>query len=152
MNRLSLAQCQRRLALVWTLLGGAAFLLTFVQTLPDGAYGGVAKSVWPWFLPTIIPSLSLIVTTVFANARSPQSEATVDAFAYRLCLGLSVVYLALVIAVLLAFAQRATPAADFESAGIPLAALQALVGIALGAFFVSKRSEGSDRARAAGGE
>ena len=46
-------------------------------------------------LPLVSPLLLLIVGTVVAEARAPRPDATVEGFAYRVSLGMSVFYLTL---------------------------------------------------------
>ena len=145
-DRRPISKCQRRLLTLWGLGGAIALAIVIVQTAPGGAYASHAGELLDWFLPTVIPTISLMVGTVMANLRAPDKEATVDQFTYRLVFWLSVLYLLLVIGVLLLYAQSPTPVADLKGSGRLVTALYSIVGVALGALFVSKAS-----ARSAGG-
>lgn len=139
-RRVSVVQCQRRLLIVWGGIGGLALIVVLIQTSPRGAYHANASDVWEWFLPTVVPTVSLILGTLVAGARTPEPDATVELFYYRLALWSSVLYLALVVALLLMYAQSPTPIADLKSTSRVVTALYGVVGIALGTFFVSKKS------------
>lgn len=139
--RISVAQSQRRLLVVWGGISILAAVMVLVQTSPHGAYHSNASAVWEWFLPTVVPTMSLILGTVAAEARAPAASGTVEVFYYRLALWVSLAYLALVLGLLLMYAQSPTPVADLKSTSRFITVLYSLVGIALGTFFVSKKSE-----------
>ena len=61
MNRVSTRECRKKLALVWFLFGGFLVLLVIGQSLA-GKFGEHLRDVWRWFLPTLLPTLSLIVS------------------------------------------------------------------------------------------
>jgi hypothetical protein len=142
---MSVSTAQKRLAVAWLALAVPLLLVLFAQTLTDRpVFGSKIKAVWGWFLPMIVPTLSLIVGTVATQARQPQSTETVDETAYRIALVLSVLYLLAVMATLVASATSRRPMEMLDDVALFLAALQALVGYALGAFFVSKANAKSD--------
>jgi hypothetical protein len=139
-TRVSVVKSQRRLLIVWASLGGLGLIIVLIQTSPSGAYHSNASDVWEWFLPTVVPTVSLILGTLVAQARTPEPDATVELFYYRLAVWSSAVYLALVVTLLLMYAQSPTPVADLKSTSRLVTALYGVVGIALGTFFVSKKS------------
>ena len=66
--------------------------------------------VWGWFLPTLMPTLSLIIGVLIADAlRSPRRNRQVRPFLYRLALGLSCAYLGLVLLTFIAQPYTALP-------------------------------------------
>jgi hypothetical protein len=143
--RLDMRRCQRRLLALW---GGWSVIglgVVLVQTSPGGAYEANGGAVWDWFLPTVIPTLSLMLGTVLADARQPADDAdppsTVDAVAYRVALWTSVLYLVLVLALLLMYAQAPAPVDALRERSRLVSTIYSVVGIALGTFFVSKRRE-----------
>ena len=138
--RLPITQCQRRLLTLWGVGGAIALAIVIVQTAPGGAYASHAGELLDWFLPTVIPTISLMVGTVMANLRAPDKEATVDQFTYRLVSWLSALYLLLVIGALLVYAQSRTPVDDLKGSGRLVTAFYSVVGVALGTLFVSKAS------------
>jgi hypothetical protein len=139
--RISVVRSQRRLLGVWAGTSIVAAIMVLVQTSPGGAYHSSATDVWEWFLPTVVPTMSLMLGTVVAEARGPGTSGTVDVFYYRLALWTSLAYLALVLGLLLSYAQSPTPVADLKSTSRLVTGLYTLVGVALGTFFVSKKSE-----------
>jgi hypothetical protein len=143
--RLEMRRCQRRLLAVWSGWSILGLGVVLVQTSPGGAYEANGGAVWDWFLPTVIPTLSLMLGTVLADARessdAAEPAATVDALAYRVALWASVLYLVLVLALLLTYAQAPTPVEALRAQGRLVSAIYSIVGVALGTFFVSKRKE-----------
>ena len=111
-----------------------------MQTL-FGYYGSGADAAWSWILPVTLPNLSLIIGVMVASARKSQKgrNEQVSEFVYRLALGLSLFYLAVVLLTLLV-----QPIVDIEppdlmkQSNLWLAPLQGLVTAALGAFYISK--------------
>ncbi len=140
-DRLPITQCQRRLALIWILGSGLLFLLLIAQSLLQ-IYGGQNAKVWGWFLPTVLPTLTLIVSAVAYSAKQGATTDTVDIFAYRLSQALSAFYLLMVAIVPLGKPFTGAPPIDLmTTSSLWLAPLQGLVGIAMGIFFGSRQSE-----------
>jgi hypothetical protein len=89
---------------------------------------------WNWFLPAVLPTASLIVTTLFHTSDSEQKS--VDRFLFRLCVTLSLVYLfVLLVVVVTQPFQPTSPAEALKHSSIFLAPLQAIVVGAVAAFF-----------------
>jgi hypothetical protein len=139
-TRRRVVECQRRLLILWATVGGLAALTLLIQTSPGGAYEAQAAEAWDWFLPTVIPAISLMIGSVAAEAANAESEATVDGFVYRIAFVASLVYLALVFTLLLMYAQSPNAITNLKRSGKLVTALYALVGAALGALFVSRKS------------
>lgn len=138
--RIPLPACQRQLALMWFFGGGLVFLLMVVQTLL-GKYGNQSERAWSWFLPTILPTLTVIAGALAYDARQPNLDATVDQFAFRSSLGLSIFYLVLVLSTLIfqPFTGK-TPLDLMNVSNLWLGPVQGLVGIFLGLFFGSRKT------------
>ncbi len=67
-----------------------------------GKYGKEATEIWSWFLPTIAPTLSLIVGVLVVDLKNgPDQNKRVDRFVFRLAFGLSLFYLLLVLSTIL---------------------------------------------------
>jgi hypothetical protein len=138
-DRAPLSLCQRRLAMIWFAGSGLIAILLVAQTIRS-KYGDQPEKAWSWFLPTILPTLSLIVGAVAYEASRPQEAATVDRFFFKLSISLSVVYLLLVLATLIFQPlTQMTPLRLMDISNLWLGPIQGLVGIALGALFVSHR-------------
>ena len=134
---LPMMRCKRRLATIWFLLAGVIFLLLVIQTVM-GAYGPRATEAWGWFLPNVMPTLSLIVGVLVLDQMGRGVKTrTANAFLYRLALGLSCAYLLLILLSILI--QPFAPLARLElmhQSNLWLGPLQGLVAGALGAFFI----------------
>ncbi len=129
-----------RLAGIW--LGGCACILTIVvlQSLL-GKFGDHVQDAWGWLLPTIMPTLGMIVAGLTVTALDPvRSESVVRTSYYRLALWLSVFYLLLVsLTILIQPFTGADPVTLMHSSNLWLGPSQGLVGSALGVLFASKQ-------------
>lgn len=135
-ERIAVSRCQRWLAGVWLVGGGIVFAILVAQTL-NKHYGDQARDAWGWFLPTVMPILTLIVSAM-AVAKA-ESRASVDRLVFRIGLSLSVFYLLLVIATIAyqVFTTR-KPSEMIElmkTSNLWLGPVQGLLGISLGVFF-----------------
>ena len=117
-------------------------MLIILQSI-FGKYQNDVEKAWSWFLPTIMPTLSLIVGVLVSDAFS-QDQATlkIDKFIYNISFGFSLVYLLMIYLVL--FLQPLTQMTVFEVMHISnlwLGPFQGLVGASLTVFFVRRESE-----------
>lgn len=96
-DTVSLDRARWRLAVLWFSLSGLVTLTLIVQSAA-GKYSDVVQEVWSWALPTIMPTLSLILAVLGANALQPDGPGTrVRKAFYSLALVLSLAYLLLVL-------------------------------------------------------
>ena len=127
---------RKRLALVWFAGAGVCFVvLLFIsffakQSNPAG--------LWDWFLPAIVPNLSLIIgVLVYTQRQQTAVEIGVDEFLYRLALWLSLLYVLLLLLPLAFFpATGKTLPELLDISRLWLAAVQGLATGVMGAFFV----------------
>ena len=135
-GKVSMETSRRRLAILWFAGGGVVFLTLLAQTLA-GRYGERVEQAWGWMLPSVMPTLSLIVAVLVMSSRRRASPKTVvDRFFYRLSWWLSAVYLATVAATL--FVQPLTrwaPLDLMERSNLWLGPMQGLVTGSLAVFF-----------------
>lgn len=132
--RVPLGKCQRALALLWLIGSGFLFTLLVIQTAL-GHYGDSYADAWNWLLPAVLPTASLIITVLFKTTDAEQKTA--DRFLFRLCYGLSSMYLLVLISVLLLQPFQPGAAADaLKHSNIYLGPFQGLVASSIGAFFV----------------
>jgi hypothetical protein len=138
-RRVALFAAQTKLATMWLLAAAAIFLFLLAQTVVD-KYGDKWPDAWAWFLPTVVPTLSLIVGGVVFASRDPNTNSkTVDRSLFRIAYALSAFYLVAVVATLLLQPlSRMTPLEMMSASKVWLGALQGILGLALGAFFTSK--------------
>lgn len=131
-------EAQRRLATIWFSFGGGLFALVVAQSLTD-RYGEKTEEVWQWFLPTLLPNLSLMLGSFVTGIQSG-SKATsksVPLFFYRIAFALSAFYLVVVLSTMVVIVGTlADPVLALKKSSLWLSPLQALVAIAIGAFFV----------------
>ncbi|MDZ4350983.1 MAG: hypothetical protein U1A22_15765 [Xanthomonadaceae bacterium] len=128
------------LATIWLVGGGLVFLLLVGGSIGN-RYDPNVQDAWGWFLPTVMPTLLLIVGVLVADH---QTEAAADQAARPvagrlLWLGatLSVVYLVLVaLSVLIpAFWTHISPLELMQRSNLWLGPLQGLTAAVLAAFF-----------------
>lgn len=134
-----------KLARVWLIGGGGIFLTLVVQSLLH-VYGDVTQEAWGWFLPTLMPSLGMIVTVLTYTALDPLMTGSVVRKNFAsIALWLSVLYLVTVILtiVIQPFASRnpAEAVGLMRTSNLWLGPLQGLVASALGVLFVSKQKK-----------
>lgn len=127
---------RKRLALLWFAGAGVCFaVLLFISLF---ARVVEVDGLWGWFLPAVVPNLSLIIgVLVYTQRQQIQPEMHVDAFLYRLTLGLSLLYVLLLLLPLLFFPLTGRSLPELlDVSRLWLAAVQALTTGAMGAFFV----------------
>lgn len=125
---MTLGKSKWLLAGVWLGGAGLVFAILVAQSLA-GRYGTHADEAWAWYLPTVMPTLSLIVAALVGEARNPgmASDAKAPAGMLGLGLGLSVFYLLLVAVAVLAqpFLQQISPLELMHRSNLWLGPLQA---------------------------
>lgn len=135
-DRISVPACQRRLATVWFLGGGVVFAILVIQTL-NQHYGDQSRDAWGWFLPTVMPILTLIVSATAVT--KAESQATVDRSVFYISFGLSLFYLLLVIGTIayqIFTTLKPSEMIDLmKTSNLWLGPVQGLLGISLGVFF-----------------
>lgn len=141
-----LETARRGLALVWLFLGLGILVLVVLQSLL-GVYQDRVGDVWDWFLPTIMPTLSLVVAFLASVATASFSGALVRKSFFYIAALLSALYLLLLVTsiVTLPF-SAATLDVKIESLRASnrwLGPFQGVVAAALGVFFTSKQAAGS---------
>jgi hypothetical protein len=134
-----------KLARVWLIGGGGIFLILVVQSLLH-VYGDLTQEAWGWFLPTLMPSLGMIVTVLTYTALDPLMTGSVVRKSFAsIASWLSILYLLTVMLTILIqpFASN-TPAEAvglMRTSNLWLGPLQGLLASALGVLFVSKQKK-----------
>jgi hypothetical protein len=127
-----------RLAVLW-LLGGGVLIFVLIGQTYGGLYGERADAAWSWFLPTVMPTLSLIIGSLAAEYVGDDSKPRrLDRRLVHLATGLSAVYLLLVAVSILAAALLAhrTPSIELlQRSSLWLGPIQGLVAGSLGAIY-----------------
>jgi hypothetical protein len=154
---MTLTKSKWMFASIWLVGAGLVFLILVVQSLV-GRYGAQSEAAWAWYLPTVMPTLSLIIgvlasdfraaaTAMAATTGPTTTAATPDAKVLPvsargllwLGVGLSVFYLLLVAVTILAqpFLQDVSPIELMHRSNLWLGPLQGLTAGVLAAFFRS---------------
>lgn len=135
--------CKRWLATIWFSGAGIVFFIMLVQSLL-GRYGDQVDNAWGWLMPTVVPTLSLIIGVLVYDAVDQLDiRRRIDQFLFRLTAGLSCAYLLAVLLVLLLTPLSSLGPLELMSrANAWLGPLQGLVAAAMGAFFVKAAREG----------
>lgn len=128
------------LGALWFVGGGLLFLFFVVQTIL-GRYQDKTNEAWAWFLPTIMPTLLLMIGVFAADASNPQQEdVTVSRFIFCLSFGISGLYLIVVALTIFLQPYSATPFWELmKQSNLYLGPFQGLVAAAVGIFFVKKK-------------
>ncbi|HXU29684.1 MAG TPA: hypothetical protein VN851_03815 [Thermoanaerobaculia bacterium] len=123
--------------MLWLIGSGALFLIFIIQSIGQ-KYGARVQDAWGWLLPTIMPTLSLMVGVLVSNAGMPQPKTgKSDRFIFFLALGFSFAYLTAVIStVLVQPFVKGNPLDLFRMSSLWLGPLQGLVAAVLGVFFI----------------
>jgi hypothetical protein len=141
--QIPMEECKIKLATTWFVGSGFVFLILVLQTI-FGRFGdGEVSEAWGWLLPSIMPTLSLILSVLVMDAQGTgTNKRTVDRFLFRLSFGLSLAYLIIVASViLLRYFAPYKPLELMKLSNYWLGPLQGLVIVAVGVFFVKKEPE-----------
>ena len=150
---MTLTKSKWMFASIWLVGAGLVFLILVVQSLV-GRYGAQSEAAWAWYLPTVMPTLSLIIGVLASDFRTAATATPTAAAATAndarvlpvsargllwLGVGLSVFYLLLVAVTILAqpFLQGVSPIELMHRSNLWLGPLQGLTAGVLAAFFRS---------------
>lgn len=137
---MTLDRAKWRIAGIWLGGAGLVFLILVGQSL-GGVYEPRTQDAWSWFLPTVMPTLSLMIGVLVADFRRHRPEDAeprpVRPGLFWLAAGLSLVYLLLVaLSILLQPLLSDTAPLDLmQRSSLWLGPLQGLTAGALAAFF-----------------
>jgi hypothetical protein len=134
----SMDVAKKKLALIWFAGSGVTFAIVLIQTFFNH-YGAQADQAWSWLLPSVLPTLSLIVGVLVSDAvQRDHVDTRIDPFLLRCAAGFSAVYLLVVLGTILLqpAAQGVTPLTLMHRSQLFLGPFQGLVSALLGAFFV----------------
>jgi hypothetical protein len=123
----------------------------FILMSVSGPLQGDPQQAWSWFLPSCVPTLSLVIGVYVTESRqTPGEDRQLDPFLFQVAAGVSIFYLAVILFTLLLMPLAAAPdksAAYLKMANLWVAPVQGLAAAALGAFFVRQgksSEEGAD--------
>lgn len=142
-STVALETVRTRLAAVWLIGALLIFSLVIYQSVAH-VYADRAQDVWQWLLPTLLPTLTMMLTVAGTTAfMSGASDAIVRSSFYRVALLLSVFYLVLILFTILSLpAFNRTVDREIEAlhgANLWIGPIQGIVASALGVLFASKK-------------
>jgi hypothetical protein len=140
-NWMDLEECRSTLLLIWMIGGGIIFVVLIVQSIL-GRYGSNLQAVWSWFIPTVVPTTSLMLGVLGAGALSGRSikPQEVRAFFFQISRALSMFYLVALALTIALEPFSPVPAIDlYTMSNYWLGPIQGLVVAAIGVLFVSKQ-------------
>ena len=134
------------IATLWFCWSALLFATLIVQTL-SGKLGNDTPETWSWFLPAVMPTLSLVIGVISSDAiaRKKPIEKAANKTAIRFALGLSAFYLLVVS--LPVFGAPIAMNAGFSVMELAkrsnywLAPVQGLTAGAIGVFFQSGKGK-----------
>lgn len=139
--KIPMNKCKKNISILWFSYSCILFFVILLQSL-FGHYGDNVSEVWGWFLPTIMPTLSLILSVLLIDAlEKDKKDKKIDKFIYRLALCLSIAYFISIS--LTIFIQPFITTNFFKlisQSNLFLGPLQGLVSGSIGAFFVKAKS------------
>lgn len=133
--KISIVTGQRRLAILW---GAGSFLglLVLVIETYGKVWGSLAPEAFGWFLPMVVPTLTLIVGSVVAEqTKEIPSTSEVTPLAFWVTFWVSAAYLTFITVAVISTAWDDTPISVLKTSSLWLSPLQALVGGSIGVFF-----------------
>ena len=135
--QMSITQCKKRLSTLWLFASGILFIIILLQSF-FGHFSDKVKEAWSWFLPTVIPTLSLLIGVLVADALGERPpDKSIDSFIFRLSFSLSLFYFSVVfLTIVVQPIVTAAPIEFLKQSNLWLAPIQGLVAASLGAFFV----------------
>ncbi len=136
-----LEKVQARLAALWLAGSGAIVLLLIAFSIIGETFEGHVQELWNWALPNFLPTLSLMISVLAAEAfKSTTSSNRVRRSFANIATWLSLFYLLLAPLTLLVHPFSRLEALELLSiSNFWLGPLQGLVDAALAVVFLSKR-------------
>jgi len=155
-DSISAFKCRKKLAILWFIGAGILFVLLMVQTF-SGKYEIIitgeepqnkTEEAWSWFLPTVMPTLALMMGTFFSNLKKKDEGIMIEIFKYRFARNLSIFYLLSVASTFFLcpfFSKSQLELMKLSNFGI--APLQGLVCAIIGAFFLSQKAKQAGKSK-----
>lgn len=141
---MSIYNGRKWIAIIWiAMIVIIVVIATLITTI--GAYSDKPGILWTWLLPNIIPTTSMIVTSLSLdtadNISKYRNSLITNGIIFWICIGLSMVYLTGISVIILIQAATELPSENtdvgLKNASIGLGAIQGLVIASLTKFFIS---------------
>lgn len=138
---LPLEQCRNRLAWIWFAGSGFSFVILVLESILRKTLQGSLQELWSWFVPTVVPSLALMLGVIGADALvQPGEGRQVKAPFFKMARILSIGYLSIlaITIVLEPFSAAGSPLGLFVISNYWLTPIQGLVVAAIGVLFAAQ--------------
>jgi len=146
-QQLAVQECKKRLLVVWLAGAGMLSLILIAQSMQEeGPYLDRVSDAWAWFLPNVIPTLSLMVGVVVKDFSTTSDKKLIDTFLFQLSFWLSISYfLVLMSSISLQpyFSPNIAPLDFLKQSNLWLGPMQGIVTLALGVFFGKAEQSGT---------
>jgi general stress protein CsbA len=140
-ERVPLERARNQLVFVWLIGGGVLFAVLVVQSIL-GRYGTKVQDAWSWFIPTIVPTISLMIGVLGSAALGNDDQRSVRRTFFGITWWLSVAYLAvLALTVVLQPFSPLEAIQLYQLSNYWLTPIQGVVSAAIGFLFTSQRLE-----------
>jgi cytochrome bd-type quinol oxidase subunit 2 len=145
MKNVQLESARHKMAKIW--FGGSAFpfMILVIQSIM-GKYQGNVQGAFTWFIPTVFPTLTLMISVIGAAALKPRESRVVREGFLSITTWISIVYLSLLSLILLLqpVSDYRDPFKLFADSNFFIAPLQGICVAALGFLFTSDMEQSPD--------
>jgi hypothetical protein len=140
-------ECKKRLLVVWLIGAGLLSLILMGQSMQEeGPYLDQVSDAWAWFMPNVMPTLSLMVgVAVKEFTATTDDKKQIDTFLFRLSFWLSVAYFMVLMASISLqpfFSPNVAPLDFLKQSNLWLGPMQGIVTLSLGVFFGKAEQSG----------
>ena len=132
-----IASQRLKLAMLWWIWGGALILILAILSDQPVLFGNDLSAVWQWFLPNLIPTLTL-VSAVIAFDGLPAGLDTQNKHLFYVALAASVLYLLLLSVSVISVLFVTDPIGVVHRSNFWLGPVQGLSASTTGVFFAKQ--------------
>lgn len=134
----SLDSARNQLARIWFWGSSLPFMILTVQSIL-GKYGENVQAAFSWFIPTVFPTLTLMISVIGAAALKPKEDRIIRTNFLKITVGISIAYLIVLSLVIFLqpFSKYEDPIKLFSISNFFIAPLQGIAVGALGFLFTS---------------
>jgi hypothetical protein len=148
MKMISLSKAKEHLVKLWTIGFLLLFLFFFLQTVTQ-RYVGITNEAWGWFLPHLLPTLTIIIGGYFFDVN--RKDATINiipATSFKISYVISVSYFIIVFIIIFSYRNvNGNILEYYQSYNVVLSAIQSLISGSVVFLFtkqkLQKKTEGS---------
>lgn len=126
------------LTVLWWAWGLSLFVLLASLSQPPLLMGADVRAAWEWFLPHVLPTMSLVGATAYATRAKGGRKAPAGATPFLLALAASCAHLSALTIALAGTLSSTAPLESLRTANLWLAPLQALATSSLAIFFIRR--------------